>query len=390
MRRGIGLIIIICLMLSGCWKAADEPAPVVRPLPQSGSPQAATEADVPDAVLLAEGAESPDGRYHLWLMKGEASKQADNLIVWDSEENLIKWWDDIRSIELPSVVWSHDGSYLAVARESQTEKRITVIETAHWSDYDICLPDGTSLAKNTVIPEDWGTWTETNVFRFQLGPEEARTAYRCSVEITEQRLTGTVDYAAETLLDGLDMNQNGIPERITLEGNAGEDSTFWVVRLLENDTEIWADSAAVSHAGWNSLFVCRIEGDSYLFRYLPTMYQGFADYRYELFLLDENGEEQILIGNEVQFDEVFDSGDHQSFDIEKIADFLWEVRGYLSDSVLLLSTEDGIFQSEISGLELQYYPFGRTYEDMMRMESRDDMLAALRLYDYKEQINQGS
>jgi len=392
MKWRICAVMVFCLLLAGCGQKDPDITPVVRPVLPSGLAQDAVPAEEPDAKLLEEDGISPDGRYHLWLMKGEDSDEADNLIIWDSEENLIKWWDDENSVDVPSVIWSHDGTYLAINRTVRQGESITIVETENWTEWDVTLPDGTPLPERSLIPEEWGLWTEENVLRFVVNEEaapETDTTYRCTVQIEEGVLTGATVYAEEILAEGYDFDDDGVLETITLEGNAGAESSFWVLRVMEDGEELWADSAAISHAGWNTIFACHINEDDYLLRYKPSMWQGFATYSYELFFLSESGEELVVMKNQVEFDESFDSSMHQEFDAVAVADFLWEVRGYLLDSTLLLSTEDGIFQSDSSWDQLVYYPFGASYEDLMSVESRDAMEEALRLYAETTETEQG-
>ena len=81
------------------------------------------------------------------------------------------------------------------------------------------------------------------------------------------------------------------------------------------------------------------------------MYQGFATYTYELFSLDETGEEQLVREGSVNFDLNFGSVMHESYDSEAIAGFLEEVHGLLEESELLLTTESGVFRSGGSGAD---------------------------------------
>ena len=104
-----------------------------------------------------------------------------------------------------------------------------------------------------------------------------------------------------------------------------------------------------------------------------------------MFSLNEIGEEVVLRENRVEFDTNFESTMHQGFDAEVIAGFLWEVREQLLNSTLLLSTEDGVFQSGEHGLQLVYYPFG----DLMWLDSRDAVEDALRLYELEGKQEQG-
>jgi len=367
------------------------PTKVIRPNQPAGLPVESIPAEQPDAVLLDGESVSPDGRYHLWLMKGEDSDQAENLIVWDSEENLTKWWDDVESNSPPSAIWSHDGTYLAIERTTPDGELITVIETENWTDWDVTMPDGSLIPEDAILQDEWGIWTEENVLRFVVGKKDAETSvtYRCILQVEGGILEGTTDYAEKVLAKGFDLDDDGVLESVTLEGNAGDKSDFWVLRIMEDGEELWADSAGIPHVGWNTIFVCHINDDDYLLRYRPTMYQGFASYTYELFFLSETGEERVVMQNQVDFDVKFDAPYHESFEVDAIADFLWELRGYLEDSTLLLSTEDGLFQSGVTFDQLIYYPFGASYENLMAIEDKDALEEALEQFVEVSKTEQG-
>lgn len=118
-------------------------------------------------------------------------------------------------------------------------------------------------------------------------------------------------------------------------------------------TLLWEQDAAESHAGWTSIFALELNGKEYLLRYSPWMGQGNTYYNYQIFFLDENGEEVLYQENGVEFDINFGSPIHQSFDAADIAAFLEEVHGYLDESTLLISTEGGTFRTGGSGVEFR-------------------------------------
>ena len=389
--RGI-LMTLCCLLMSGCGERNDAAEPVAVPNPPLGTVQETPEPEGTAGARRLESAEaSPNGRYEVW-MSGEAGDGSAQLMFWDSQEKLIRWWDGAYSVTEPTVRWSDEGTYVAINRSARTYTRITILETTSWSEWEFVLPDGGAIPEYVFLPDDWGNWTEENVLRVHVGrggDAGEQTTYRCTMELLDGALTGTTAYAEEIIAEGYDFNHNGVPETVTLEGNAGKESTFWVLRIVEDGQELWVDTAALSHAGWNSLFACKIDGEDYLMRYLPGMWQGFANYQYQLFMLGESGEELVLAQNQVEFDEVYVSQMHTPFDREVIADFLWEVRNYLTNSKLLLSTEDGELQLGGTGIALKYYPFGRTYEDLMSLDSREAMIEALRLYEEGTELEQG-
>lgn len=161
------------------------------------------------------------------------------------------------------------------------------------------------------------------------------------------------DNLTPTELPGVyDINHNGEPEVFTLAWDLTSltGSGRWTLSLLENNSEIWCDYAGLDHAGANTVFAIKIDGEDYLLRYSPDMGQGIADYWYEIFSLDENGTETLWRRNEIEFDVNFGSGTHRPFNSEEIARFLQEVHSWLNnDSKLLFSTEDGVFCSGGSG-----------------------------------------
>lgn len=393
------MILFVCLLLTGCGQMSQTVGVTVVTRQPSAPAQAPAleEEPAPEAKPIAYGGVSPNGRYQLLMMEDSDSSSdeiyhSQSLAIWDSEEHLIKWWDDMGSLIPPTAVWSHDGTYVAVSQGGRTYARVTVVDTESWTDWEVTLPDGGAIPEYVFLPDEWGSWTEPNVLRLLVGrggDAGEQTVYRCTMEMQDGALVGITEPAAVTLAEGYDFNQNGVKETLTLEGNAGEDSSFWVLHIMEDNQEIWSDCAAISHAGWNSIFACKLDGEDYLIRYHPTMYQGFATYQYELFIISETGEELVLMQNQVEFDINFGSSLHQSFDAVGIAEFLWELHGYLADSVLLLSTEDLTFQSGIPGYQLVYYPFGCSYEDLMSLDSREAMEDAILCYEREEKEAQG-
>lgn len=133
----------------------------------------------------------------------------------------------------------------------------------------------------------------------------------------------------------LDLNRNGIAETLVqreMEGGQGQ-----VVEIYENDERLYYAEGGFAHVGWNALFLCTIDGESYLLRYNPTMFQGMSNYSYELFSL-KDGHETIAY-NEITFDVNFYAPYHEAFDPEGIAAFMEEINGYLAQSTQLLNTD---------------------------------------------------
>ena len=161
----------------------------------------------------------------------------------------------------------------------------------------------------------------------------------------------------ETLPGTYDFDHDGVPENMELvtlldpevEGRTG----FYELQISRKDgTRLWTESAHRSHPGWTSIFACEIDGEDYLLRYNPGMWQGWAVYHYQLFALDSAnpGTERLLRESTVVWDCNFNIAGHQ-LHIPALADFLREVHGYLDSSTLLMSTENGEFRTSGSGAE---------------------------------------
>lgn len=134
-----------------------------------------------------------------------------------------------------------------------------------------------------------------------------------------------------------DLNRNGIPEELrVVEAGDGDGKEL---EVWENEERILREIGSYVHAGQKAVFLCRLDGEDYLLRYHPTMYQGCGDYDYELFTLEDN-EETTIRWNAVSFDINFGSPVHTGFEAEEIAAFMEEINGLLAQSTELFNTDD--------------------------------------------------
>lgn len=272
-------------------------------------------------------------------------------------------------------LWSPESGFLALALSARTRCSVTVIETENWTSWDFTLPDGSPIPEYTfpAYYEPWGEWRSEYGYNLDLTFEsgEDQLRYTCYIASEEGQVTGEVlERTVETLPGDYDFNHDGRPETVKIS-SVGSAHTLSVVDT-DGDT-LWEEEAHTSHVGWTSIFACSIGEQDYLIRYLPTMYQGWAEYSLQVFSLNAVGREQVLHENSVTWDCNFRAEGHQ-YDPEALTDFLWDVREYLEYSTLLMSTEDGVFQSNVPGLQMQYYPFG----DALRLDSREALEAAVR------------
>ena len=201
--------------------------------------------------------------------------------------------------------------------------------------------------------------------------------YTCAVETREGKLKGVVwEESREALPGSYDFDHDGEPEiveLVTVYGGEEQSKTGWYgLRVRTADNRLyWSRTLHESHPGWGSYFACRVEGEDYLLRYLPVMYQGYATYEYQFFSLSGPGEEQTVREGSVNFDMNF-SEMHERFEPEEIAAFLEEVHGLLEDSELLLTTEGGNFRTGGPGSEfkddLEFWTEEELYDESKSLE----------------------
>ncbi len=148
-----------------------------------------------------------------------------------------------------------------------------------------------------------------------------------------------------------DLNRNGVPEELRLlvpaDYGSGQQLEVW-----EYGRRIYMEQGNESHAGWNALFLCTLDGEDYLLRYNPYANQGAAGYGYDLFTL-EGGAEKGVRENELFFEINFgmptpDGGmvdPEEIFAPEAINAFMEEINGLLSHSVQLLNTDQDLLRT---------------------------------------------
>ena len=185
--------------------------------------------------------------------------------------------------------------------------------------------------------------------------------YRCTVRTNQDgTLSGsTLEQTTEVLPGDYDFDHDGMPETTELVTVLTPETDYYpawyILQVIRQDgVELWSAGAHPSHAGWTSVFACKIDGEDYLLQYEPEMYQSWGEYTYRLFhpyiISPASNEpaEQVLREGAVTWDLNFGRDGHH-LNAAALADFLEEVYGYLDQSTLLLSTEGGEVRTGGSG-----------------------------------------
>ena len=149
------------------------------------------------------------------------------------------------------------------------------------------------------------------------------------------------------ICSGVDLDHDGRSETVHVLPNEGGDRYHLFV--VEDGSLLGSVYADLAHLNWNTVLLCRLDGQDYLMEYTPMMNMGYAYYNYKLFSL-ENGYQTKAVG-EVNY--VWPADVSAEMD-----DFADAANALMKDAQVLLSTQAGklvvgpIPASEVS----QIYP----------------------------------
>ena len=353
-------------------------------------------------LAQAEGdAVSPDGRYELQQIDrggdGEAVPSMETVQLVDTSTGEVLWEE--KGYYETSALWSPEGTYVALFQRQRACGSVTVVETETFTSWQMPLPEDVKSAEYAWISAEEWVDSDTLRIRYRDTREEGEgTFYRCSL-VPGDPLTGTfLKETAAALPGNYDFDHDGLPETTVLMtiGEPAIGNVAWFeIHITRNDGlafsqdtsqgSLAVQSLALQHPGWGSIFACSTEEGDALLVLTPTMYQGWAEYSYELLVFDEAGEAYTVDSRAVIFDTNFGREGHQ-FDAGQIAEFFWHLREYLQNSTVLASTENGKFQTSIPGLELQNYMFG----DLLSLDSLEAMEASVRQQEAEMRAEQGA
>ena len=341
---------------------------------------------------------SPDGRYQLRQTDaggdGEAvpSMETVQLVSADTGEVL---WEESGDYE-SSALWSPEGTYVALSQRQRACGSVTVVETETFTSRQVPLPVDVESAEYAWISAE--EWVDSDTLRIRCRDTREGgegTLYRWSLCPEGELQAGTfLKETTEILPGNYDFDHDGVPEitELVTVGGPGGRSVAWYELHIASGTGtadapklLFDGTLALQPPVWGSFLAVTVEGKDNFLMFAPVMYQGFADYRYELVSFRADGSADLLDSGGVSFDLSFGREGHQ-FDAEAIAGFFWKLWGILQNSTVLMSTEKGEFQTGIPGLELQNYMFG----DLLSLDSLEAMEAAVRQQEAEMKAEQGA
>lgn len=341
---------------------------------------------------------SPDGRYQLRQTDaggdGEAVPSMETVQLVNAGTGEILW-EESGDYET-SALWSPEGTYVALSQRQRACGSVTVVETETFTSRQVPLPVDVESAEYAWISAE--EWVDSDTLRIRCRDTREGgegTLYRWSLCPEGELQAGTfLKETTEILPGNYDFDHDGVPEitELVTVGGPGGRSVAWYELHIASGTGtadapklLFDGTLALQHPGWGSFIAVTMEGEDIFLMFAPVMYQGFADYRYELVSFRADGSADLLDSGGVSFDLSFGRDGHQ-FDAEAIAGFFWKLRGILQNSTVLMSTENGEFQTGIPGLELQNYMFG----DLLSLDSLEAMEAAVRQQEAEMKAEQGA
>lgn len=341
---------------------------------------------------------SPDGRYQLRQTDaggdGEAVPSMETVQLVNAGTGEILW-EESGNYET-SALWSPEGTYVALSQRQRACGSVTVVETETFTSRQVPLPEDVRSAEYAWISAE--EWVDSDTLRIRCRDTREGgegTLYRWSLCPEGELQAGTfLKETTEILPGNYDFDHDGVPEitELVTVGGPGGRSVAWYELHIASGTgtadaprPLFDGTLALQHPGWGSFIAVTVEGKDNFLMFAPVMYHGFATYWYELISFREDGSADLLDREEVSFDLSFGRDGHQ-FDAEAIAGFFWKLRGILQNSTVLMSTENGEFQTGIPGLELQNYMFG----DLLSLNSLEAMEAAVRQQEAERKAEQGT
>jgi len=139
-----------------------------------------------------------------------------------------------------------------------------------------------------------------------------------------------------------DLTHDGEEDIIRISGAASDpELTFGDVLTPDGKTRLWTETAHTAHAGWNSIYLSRKNGEDYLLVFNPYQSTGLADFTYVLFYIKGKDKLDIVDSGSYSFSYGAAKGSENAFDEAKFRAFADKLNTYLKDSYLVLSTEGG-------------------------------------------------
>ena len=144
-----------------------------------------------------------------------------------------------------------------------------------------------------------------------------------------------------------DLDHDGENETVRIR----QDEMVYEISVEKADgTVLWSTQGASAHTAWNTVLICEEDGEDYLIRYQPAMFQGMGSYRWTMFSLEGGGQREAdAMDAEFQLPVEMNS---------ELREFAERTNRMLENSTLLFTSEQGdIVIGPVAATEVpQIYP----------------------------------
>ena len=222
------------------------------------------------------------------------------------------------------------------------------------------LYDGAAMDTETAGETEQPNALETYGIRYQ--PPSADTFYADMQQVTgldAQQLLDTY-----YTLDGAEQwdvsDAAGMEEVQVYTGNIGDGDSGLVFFRDADGQLLAAESAHISRAGWNNIYLGEMDGTGYILTVHIENRYDYGCYDYQVFRLGSSGEILQLAGSSFEWN----SNGTVLYQDEYFREWADTLNSYLTDSHLVLSTQEGVLRTQrISEAEQYSYEALRPYDE---------------------------
>ena len=307
---------------------------------------------VQDHIYLCDAISSPFilgvVKPHIYLPSGLDEVQRQNVLAHEQAHLARRdhWWKPL-GFALLAVYWFNPVLWLAytlLCRDIELacdEKVIRDMDVAAKKAYSIALLScSTHRNQISACPLAFGEVGVKERIKGVLNYK--KPAFRVVAVAVIACIAAAVCFLTnpkEEVPDGIelaDLDGDGVAERLlTEELTPNERYAVQIIRV--DGSTLWSAELGLPHTAWDAYFLYQDNGVNGILRYNPSVFQGYADYSYEIYTF-LNGVQTTYASGEVEFNTNPDS--ENPWPIEAAA-FAEEVNALLSRSKLLISTLDG-------------------------------------------------
>lgn len=222
------------------------------------------------------------------------------------------------------------------------------------------LYDGAAMDTETAGETEQPNALETYGIRYQ--PPSADTFYADMQQVTgldAQQLLDTY-----YTLDGAEQwdvsDAAGMEEVQVYTGNIGDGDSGLVFFRDADGQLLAAESAHISRAGWNNIYLGEMDGTGYILTVHIENRYDYGCYDYQVFRLSSSGEILQLAGSSFEWN----SNGTVLYQDEYFREWADTLNSYLTDSHLVLSSQEGVLRTQrISEAEQYSYEALRPYDE---------------------------